>query len=443
MSDPLRAYGPTEADALRLDDADPLAGFRDRFLFPASPADDDPSEAIYLCGNSLGLQPQALSEALAAELRDWADLGVEGHFHAEHPWFDYHAQLRDLAAEVVGARPHEVVLMNSLTVNLHLLMVSFYRPTPDRHRILIDRPCFPSDVYAVKSQLRFHGFDPEEGVVWLVPREGEATVRIEDAEALIEREGSSVALVLTGGVNYQTGQLLDPARLAKAAHAQGCAFGVDCAHAAGNVALQLHDWDVDFAAWCSYKYLNSGPGAVAGAFVHERHLGRDGDDAFAAFRAVPRFEGWWGNDPETRFAMGEAFTPVTSVDAWQLSNPPILALAPVRVSLEMVREAGGMTALRAKSEALTGYLEWLLDRIEGDAFEVITPRAPAERGCQLSIRVPARGEELFARLQQGGVICDFRRPDVIRVAPAPLYNSFHDCWAFAQVLAEAVAARGG
>lgn len=426
----------SEAEAQELDAGDPLAGFRDRFHIPPSPAHTDGRDAIYLCGNSLGCQPKALRAAMEQELDDWARLGVEAHFHGAHPWYPYHEELRDNAAMVVGAQPDEVVLMNSLTTNLHLLMLSFYRPTPARRRILIDRPVFPSDVYAVKSQLRMHGVDPEEGLLSVAPREGEHTVRNEDVEALLEREGEGIALVLLGGVNYLTGQLLDVDRIVSAAHARGCTVGVDLAHAAGNAPLRLHDWNVDFAAWCSYKYLNSGPGAVAGAFVHRRHLGQDGAESFAAFQAMPRCEGWWGNDPQTRFEMTDRFVPVQRVDAWQLSNPPILAMAPVRVSLELFAEAG-MEPLRAKSERLTGYLEGLIDGIGSPAFEVITPREPAARGCQLSILVHERPEELFQALQAAGVVCDFRRPNVIRVAPTPLYNTFHDCWVFAQVLAQA------
>ncbi len=428
------AFGPSEADARALDQADPLVELREAFFVPPSPAHEDGRPSIYLCGNSLGCQPRGTETAVMQELADWASLGVEGHFEAAYPWFSYHAPLRELIAPVVGAKPEEVVLMNSLTVNLHLLMISFYRPTAARHRILLERPAFPSDVYAVKSHLRLHGHDPEAGVRWLDPRPGERTLRQEDVEEVLEREGETIALFLSQGVNYQTGQLLDLERLTRLAHGKGVVVGVDCAHAAGNVALRLHDWNVDFAAWCSYKYLNSGPGAVAGAFVHERHLGREGGAAFEAFRALPRLEGWWGNDPAARFEMSESFVPVTSADAWQLSNPPILSLAPVRTSLEVFAEAGGMAALRPASVQLTGYLEWLLDRIPDPTFEVITPRDPAARGCQLSLRAP-NAEALFGRLRASGVICDLRRPDVIRVAPVPLYNTYQDCWAFAQVLA--------
>jgi kynureninase len=427
----------SEAAARELDAADPLGGFRDRFHIPPSPRHDDGRPSIYLCGNSLGLQPKDTRPALEQELEDWARLGVEGHFEAQTPWLPYHEHLRDLAAQVVGAQPHEVVVMNSLTVNLHLLLISFYRPTAERYKIVIDGPCFPSDVYAAKSQLRLHGHD-EDGLRSISPREGEHTVREEDLEALLEAEGDSIALVLLGGVNYYTGQLFDLARVAKACHAKGALLGVDLAHAAGNAPLQLHDDGVDFAAWCSYKYLNSGPGAVAGAFVHERHLGRGGPEAFEAFCRQPRCEGWWGNDPETRFEMGPDFVPVKSADAWQLSNPPILAMTPVLTSLRIFAEAG-MHRLREKSERLTGYLAERIAAIGAPAFEVITPSEPQRRGCQLSILVHDRPRELFERLQAAGVICDFRRPNVIRIAPTPLYNTFHDCWVFSEVLAQAAA----
>jgi len=420
--------------AQQLDAADPLASFRERFELPPSPAHDDGRPAIYLCGNSLGLQPKALRAELNQELDDWARLGVEGHFEAEHPWYSAHAPLAEPVAAVVGALPHEVVVMNSLTVNLHLLLTSFFRPEGERRKLVIDGPTFPSDVYAAKSQLRCHGLGAEDLLVF-APREGEEVLRIEDVLERIEREGQQIATLLLSGVNYYTGQLLDIGAITAAAHAQGCLVGVDAAHGAGNADLRLHEWGVDFACWCHYKYLNSGPGALAGAFVHERHLGRGGAEDFAAFKARPRFEGWWGNDPETRFEMGGDFVPVKSADAWQLSNPPILALAPVRVSLRLFAEAG-MERLRAKSKQLTGYLEHLIDGLSAESFTVITPRDPERRGCQLSILAHDQPEALFKRLQAAGVICDFRRPNVIRVAPTPLYNTFEDCWRFAQVLGE-------
>lgn len=384
---------------------------------------------LYFCGNSLGLQPKTARTLIVEELDDWAALGVEGHFAGRRPWYPYHEQFREPAARLVGARPGEVVMMNSLTVNLHLLMVSFYRPTTDRFKILIDWPAFPSDIYAVKSQMKCHGFDPARAFLAVRPRDGEHVIRTEDVEALLEHEGASIALVLMSGVNYFTGQFHDIARITAAAQRQGCIVGWDLAHAAGNVPLALHEWNVDFAAWCSYKYLNSGPGAVAGAFVHERH-GRNAD--------LPRFAGWWGNDPASRFLMHlqPDFVPREGADGWQLSNPPILAMAPVLASLRIFDEVG-MASLREKSLRLTGYLEHLIDGIPDKRFEIITPRDTAARGCQLSVLAHDNPKGLFKRLKNAHVIGDFREPNVIRAAPAPLYNSFHDVWRFAEILRSA------
>lgn len=435
----MMSFSPDESFAREMDAADALAPFREQFHIPAQA---DGSAAIYLCGNSLGLQPKATRAALMQELDDWAKLAVEGHFHGKTPWFPYHEFLREPGARLVGALPHEVVYMNGLTVNLHLLMVSFYRPTRERFKILIEDCAFPSDTYAVRTQIRFHGFDPDEALLIARPRDGEYTLRNEDLLALIEREGSRLALVMMSGVNYFSGQVFDMSAITQAGQRAGAVVGFDLAHAAGNVSLRLHDWNVDFAAWCNYKYCNSGPGAVAGAYVHERH-GRDA--------TLPRFGGWWGNDPKSRFRMHlePEFVPVASADAWQLSNPPIFALAPVRVSLEIF-DAATMPALRAKSERLTAYLQYLLDRISergGDAttagdgarrYTVTTPREPAARGCQVSILVHDRPRELFKALEARGVMCDFREPNVVRVAPVPLYNTFLDVWRFARVLAEHV-----
>ncbi len=421
-----------ESHALALDRADPLRGFRDRFHIP--PAADG-SSSTYLCGNSLGLQPKALKAEMERELDDWARLGVEGHFKSRGGWYAYHELVREPLARLVGALPHEVVAMNSLTVNLHLLMVSFYRPSGKRRRILIDGPCFPSDVYAVKSQLRIHGVPENEGLLWLTPREGEHTIRTEDAVALIEREGDSIALVLLAGVNFVTGQFQDIAPITEAARRKGCMVGWDLAHAAGNVPLRMHDWNADFAVWCSYKYLNSGPGAVAGAFVHERHTSRASAESR---RALPRCEGWWGNDPAQRFRMGTEFEPVASADAWQLSNPPILALLPVKVSLSIFDEAG-IEQLREKSRKLTSFMEQLIRVIPG--AHIITPKDPESRGAQLSILCDGDGRATHRRLTESGVICDFREPNVIRLAPTPLYNSFGDCWRAANSLALAIEAR--
>ena len=415
------AFSPDEAFALGLDAADPLARSRDRFHLPLTP---DGEPVVYFCGNSLGLQPKEARAIVEQELEAWARLGVGAHFEAPTPWYSYHEVFRESGARLVGARPGEVVMMNSLTVNLHLMMVSFYRPTRDRYRILVEASAFPSDAYALASHVRHHSLDPTEALVIAAPRPGEAVVRTEDVEALLEKQGPEIALVLLGGVHYLTGQVLDMARIAAAARRQGCAVGFDLAHAVGNIPLRLHDWQVDFAVWCSYKYLNAGPGAVAGCFVHETH----GKDA-----ARPRFAGWWGNDPETRFLMQQEFVPREGADGWQLSNPPILALAPLRASLAIFDEVG-MAALRAKSERLTGYLHDLIDRIPGDRFRVMTPREPAARGCQLSIGV--RDARAVSRaLAARGVVVDVREPDIVRVAPVPLYNSFHEVWRFARILA--------
>lgn len=416
-------YTATEAFAREMDAADPLRSYRDEFLLPQTPAGEP---ALYFCGNSLGLQPKRTRQMLTQELDDWATFGVEAHFDGRRPWYSYHEQFREMAARLVGGKPGEAVLMNSLTVNLHLMMVSFYRPTNERYKILIDSPTFPSDTYAVKTQIIHHGLNPDDALIVMQPREGEHTLRTEDIEATIEREGDSIALVLLAGVNFFTGQFYDIPRITKAAQARGCLMGVDLAHAAGNVPLQLHDWNVDFACWCSYKYLNSGPGAVAGCFVHERH-GKN--------TSLPRFAGWWGNDPTTRFKMHlqPEFVAREGADGWQLSNPPIMALAPVLASMQIFDEVG-MAPLREKSVKLTGYLEFLLDQIPDKRYEVITPRDAAARGAQLSILAHDEPKALFKALQAQHVVGDFREPNVIRVAPAPLYNSFHDVWRFVGVL---------
>jgi len=411
----------TEREALELDAADPLPTRRAEFRVPPFPG--APGEAAYFAGNSLGLQPTALRARIGAELDDWARLGVEGHRHARRPWLPYHELLREPAAALVGARPAEVVVMNSLTVNLHLMMVSFYRPTPDRHAIVIEDSAFPSDSYAVRSQAAFHGFDPDEAVVRLAPA---------DVPGYLRARGDRVALVLLGAVNYLTGELLDLDAITGAGRAAGAVVGWDLAHAAGNVPLRLHETGADWAAWCSYKYLNAGPGSLAGVFVHERHL---------ADRSLPKFAGWWSTDPRTRFQMAPTVTPVDTADSWQVSNPPILAMAPVLVSLEMFGQTG-MDALRAKSIRLTGYLESLLDAaLAGRPACVITPRDPARRGAQLSVRVSGRDVGPVSRRlrEEFGVYTDTRRPDVIRMAPAPLYNTFHDCWRAAVALGAVLA----
>jgi kynureninase len=412
-----------EPFARQMDAADSLGRYRDLFHVPQRP-DGQPS--IYFCGNSLGLQPKAVRGDVERELDNWARLGVEGHFRGETPWYSYAEQFRDPGARLVGGLPGEVVMMNTLTVNLHLLMATFYRPKPERYKIVVEEPTFPSDLYAIVSQLEHHGYDPNEGLLRWKPRAGEHCLRLEDLEALLEREGPSVALVLLSGVNFFTGQWLDLERITSTGKRYGCIVGWDLAHAAGNVVMHLHDWQVDFAVWCSYKYLNCGPGAVAGCFIHERH-GRNLD--------LPRLAGWWGNDPETRFQMQlqSKFVPRPDAFGWQVSNPPILSIAPLRASLFLFDEIG-MPALRAKSEGLTGYLEFLLDQIPGNRFEIITPRRLGERGCQVSMLVRDRPKELLQALEDEGVVCDFRAPNVIRVAPVPLYNRYHDVWTFANIL---------
>jgi kynureninase len=413
---------PGEPAARRRDAANP--GHRDLFHVPPAPGGRYP-EAAYLAGNSLGLQPKATRGDLLAELDAWAEQAVAAHLAGDRPWLPYHQPLTDPAARVIGALPAETVMMNSLTVNLHLLMVSFYRPAGRRTRIVIEDHAFPSDSYAVRSQARFHGLDPDQTVVRLAPRPGEATLRSEDVIEYLAREGPAVALVLLGGVNYLTGELPDIPAVTAAARAAGALVGWDLAHAAGNVPLRMHDWGADFAAWCSYKYLNGGPGAAAGVFVHQRHL---------ADRSLPRFEGWWSTEPATRFEMAPVARPPATAEAWQISNPPIFSMAPVRTSLEIFDKVG-MPALRERSRRLTGYLEGLLDGLVPE-LRIITPRDPARRGNQLSIRVPG-ADRLADRLRDSyGVIADAREPDTLRLAPAPLYSTYHDCWRAAAALAD-------
>ncbi len=423
-----------EANARYLDATDPAPARRRDFHVPPAPGGRFP-EAAYMAGNSLGLQPRTVREILDEELDAWARLGVEGHVEGDRPWKPYHAFLREPLARLVGARPAETVAMNSLTVNLHLLMVSFYRPTRTRHAIVIEDSAFPSDSYAVRSQVALHGYDPDDAVVRLRPRGGEDTLRTEDVLAYLDAEGEGVALLLLGGVNYLTGELVDIPAITRAGRRAGAVVGWDLAHAVGNVPLQLHDWGVDWAAWCHYKYVNSGPGAVAGAFVHERHL---------ADRALPKLQGWWSSREATRFAMGPVVDPVDTADSWQLSNPPILAMAPVLASLRIFDETG-MAALRERSVRLTGYLEGLLSGMTEDRpLRVITPRDPDRRGAQLSVRLgpgssPASAQNVCERLRrEHGVIADAREPDVVRLAPAPLYCTHHDAWRTAKALVTVV-----
>jgi kynureninase len=417
-------FSADEDFAEQLDAEDPLGSFREKFHLPLG-ANGEP--LIYFAGNSLGLMPKSTRKIVEQELDDWAERGVDAHLEAATPWYTYHENLREPMARIIGAKPTEVICMNSLTVNIHLMMATFYRPTQSRFKILMEDPAFPSDTYAIKTQIRHHGLDPKQALVLARPRQGEAIVRTEEIVALIEKNADSLAVVLLAGVNFFTGQFFDIGAVTTAAQKHGIVVGIDLAHAVGNVPLSMHDWNVDFAVWCSYKYLNSGPGAVAGAFVHERH---------ATNTELPRLAGWFGNDPNTRFRMQlePEFVPVPSADGWQISNPPIFSMAPLLASVAIFDEAGGMQPLREKSKKLTGYLEFLLERAGTDRFTVITPRHPEARGCQLSILAHENPKELHKKLEAAGVKADFREPNVIRAAPTPLYNSFRDVWRFAQIL---------
>src|SRR5207253_1065484 len=423
-------FSADEEFAKQLDTEDPLRAFRDKFHLPLG---KDGKPLIYFAGNSLGLMPKAAREIVDQELDDWAKLGVDAHLEGKTPWYSYHETLREPTARLISAKPVEVICMNSLTVNLHLMMATFYRPTKSRFKVLMEDPAFPSDTYAIKTQIVHHGLGPKDALILASPRKGEFTVRTEDIVDLIEKNADQLAVVMIAGVNFFTGQFFDIPAITQAAQKHGITVGIDLAHAAGNVPLSLHDWKVDFAVWCSYKYLNAGPGAAAGAYLHERH---------ATNTKLPRLAGWFGNDPNTRFQMKPEFIPVPSADAWQISNPPIFSMAPLRASLSIFDEAGGMEPLRAKSIKLTGYLEYLLNEISASAartskkFAVITPRDADARGCQLSILAQEHPKELFQELQAADVKCDFREPDVIRVAPTPLYNTFHEVWRFAEILSK-------
>ena len=426
-------YRPDKSFAEEMDANDPLGKYREKFFIPENA---DGEQSVYLCGHSLGLQPKSARTYVEQELQDWAALGVKGHLHAKHPWLPYHEFLTPQTARLIDSKPEEVVVMNSLTVNLHLMMASFYRPTSSRHKILVESSAFPSDRYAVHSQIQFHGFDPKQSLLEVSPREGESFLRTEDIESAIQKEGSSIALIFIGGVNYMTGQAFEMEPITRAGHAKGCVVGFDLAHAIGNIPLQLHDWDVDFAVWCSYKYLNGGPGSVGGCFVHERHLRNF---------SLPRLAGWWGHNKATRFQMPPEFDPIPTAEGWQVSNPPILSLAALRASMDLFDEVG-REKLRAKSELLTGYLEFLLDHHPRKDFQIITPRDPRQRGAQLSLRFRNSGKEIFKKLSAANIVCDWREPDlpaalshigqagVIRVAPVPFYKSFSDVNRLAQVL---------
>jgi kynureninase len=405
------------------DTQDPLSALRERFVLPHGPGGEP---LVYLCGHSLGLMPLAARERIAEELQDWGNLGVRGHHHARRPWIDYHQLLTEGLAQLAGARPREVVAMNSLTVNLHLMLASFYQPAAGRTKVLMEARAFPSDRHAVVSQIKLHGLDPEVELLELKP-EGGGLITTEQVEFFLQQRGHEIALVLWPGTHYLTGQVFDIARISAAARQAGCAVGFDLAHSIGNVPLNLHDDGADFAVWCSYKYLNAGPGAIGGAFVHERH----------ALKPLPRMAGWWGHDPASRFIMGQHFLAAPGADGWQISNPPILAAAPLLASLPLFAEAG-IARLRARSVALTGYLSFLLESLP---VKMLTPLDPRARGCQISFRIGGsarRGRQVLARLEAAGVECDWREPDIIRAAPVPLYNRFEDVFHFAQALEQAI-----
>ena len=408
-------YNTTLSFAKLEDELDQLSGYRDKFHVPK---DKNGNELIYLCGNSLGLQPKTTKAYLEQELLDWANLGVEGHTHAKNPWLNYHELLTRKMAKLVGAKPIEVIVMNTLTANLHFMMVSFYKPTRSRYKILIEGDAFPSDKYAVESQLRHHGFDDKDGLILWSSREGEELARIEDLEAILKASGDEIALIMLGGVNYYTGQYFDLKKITELGHKYGCMVGFDCAHGAGNVSLELHESGADFAIWCTYKYLNSGPGSLAGCFVHERH---------AFNKDLNRFTGWWSHNKQTRFNMRDEFDVLPGAEGWQMSNPPILSMAAIKASLDMFDEVG-LKKLIKKSKKLTGYLEFLINELKDQRIKIITPKNPDERGCQLSIQVKNSDRSLHDKLTKSGVICDWREPDVIRVAPVPLYNSYQDVY---------------
>ena len=414
--------------AKQLDAQDQLHKYKDEFIFPKV----NGKKVIYFTGNSLGLQPIRTKAYVDEVMNDWANLAVEGHFYSEKPWWDYHERFATPLSKIVGAIPSEITVMNTLTVNLHLLMVSFYRPTTNRYKIICEEKAFPSDQYMFQSQVHFHGYKPEDALIEIKRREGEHNIRIEDVLAKIEEVGEELALVLIGGVNYYTGQVFDMKTITEAGHKAGAKVGWDLAHAAGNIKLQLHDWNVDFAAWCSYKYMNSGPGNASGCFIHERHHNNS---------ELPRFAGWWGHNKERRFKMEPVFDPIHGADGWQISNLPVLSLAPYLASVEMFDEIG-MDALISKRDKITSYLEFILHEIGKEAdsnFEIITPSNPAERASQLSVLLHGEGRSLFDYLMKNGVITDWREPNVIRLAPVPLYCSFEDMYHFGQILKAGIA----
>ena len=411
--------------AKTMDSKDPLSKYRQQFHIPK---DNNGNELIYFCGNSLGLQPKTTKDYINQELEDWANLGVEGHTEGQHPWLHYHEFLTETSAMLVGAKPLEVVVMNSLTANLHFMMASFYKPTKKRYKILIESDAFPSDKYAVESQLRHHGYDHKEGLILWKPRPNEELLNYEDLENILKKEGEPIALIMIGGVNYYTGQFFNLKRITELGHQFGCTVGFDCAHGAGNVNLDLHNSGADFAIWCTYKYLNSGPGSLSGCFVHERH---------AHDKNLNRFSGWWNHNKQTRFNMRQEFDVLPGAEGWQLSNPPILSMAAIRASLDIFKDVG-LEALLEKSKLLTGYFEFLLNEINSDAIKIITPKNPEERGCQLSVQVKNANRSLHQKLTDSGIITDWREPDVIRCAPVPLYNTFSEVFEFVNRLSKLV-----
>jgi kynureninase len=403
------------------DQKDPLAQYRETFHIPKN---EEGQDWLYFTGNSLGLQPKQTKNYIQQELDDWANLGVEGHFEAKNPWMPYHEFLTETMAEIVGAKPIEVVVMNTLTTNLHLLMVSFYQPTKTKYKILIESDAFPSDRYAVETQLKFHGFDPSESLIEWTPNDGETLLNTDDLASILEKQGDEIALLLIGGVNYYTGQYLDLKKIAELGHQQGCKVGIDLAHGVGNIQPNLHDSGVDFAAWCTYKYMNSGPGSLGGIFVHER---------YAHDTSLKRFAGWWSQNKDTRFDMRQPLDITPGAEGWQLSNPPILSMAAIKASLELFKEVG-MSALRKKSIKLTGYMEYLILELQNENISIITPKDPEQRGCQLSIQVKNANKSLHTKLTAAHVITDWRTPDVIRCAPVPFYNSFEDVYKMVEIL---------
>lgn len=418
----------TREFAQKLDAQDALRNYREEFIFPQH----NQKNVIYFTGNSLGLQPKRTKTYVDEVMNDWANLAVEGHFYANKPWWDYHERFANPLSEVVGAKPSEVTVMNTLTVNLHLLMVSFYQPSKTRFKIICEEKAFPSDQYMFQGQVHFHGYKPEDAIVEIKRREGEHNIRLEDVLSKIEEVGDELALVLLGGVNYYTGQVFDMQAITQAGHKVGAIVGFDLAHAAGNIELHLHDWDVDFAAWCSYKYMNSGPGNASGCFIHEKHH---------ANKELARFGGWWGHNKERRFKMEPEYDPIVGADGWQISNLPILSLAPYLASVDMFAEVG-MPKLIEKRNQLTAYLEFILHEIDSELpsaqFEIITPKNPLERACQLSVFLHGQGRNLFEYLMKNGVITDWREPNVIRLAPAPFYCSYEDMYEFGQILKQGI-----